>query len=106
MADENEIIANFTLEDDQEITASFEIQEENMNVNFSIDAVNGDRTFVFTQAVSSDEWVIEHDLNKKPSITVVDSYDRVIPGFEADYKSNNKIIIRFNCAFAGKAYLN
>ena len=105
MVDDNEIIANFTLEDDQEINATFEMQDETINANFSIDAVNGDRTFVFEQAISSTEWIIIHDLNKRPSVTIVDEYDRVETP-EIEYKSNSKIIVRFNYAFKGKAYLN
>ena len=39
---------------------------------------NFDKNFIYEQAVPSNEWVIEHGLNKKPSITVVDSADKVV----------------------------
>ena len=101
-----EIIANFTLEEEQHTTATFSIQENNIETTFAIhDAAILDKYFVFEQAESKDEWEINHNLNKKPSVTVVDEYDRVvIPAVE--YITNNKIIIRFNFAFKGKAYLN
>lgn len=64
------------------------------------------KTFVFEQGIASDTWTIEHNLDKKPSITVVDSADSVIGIFKADYDNENKVTLRFNGAFTGKAYLN
>ena len=64
------------------------------------------KTYIYEQGIASDIWTIEHNLNKKPSITVVDSADSVIGIFRADYDGLNKVILRFNGAFTGKAYLN
>ena len=76
-----------------------------MNVTFDIAQANKDKYFVFEQGVSSNIWIINHNLNKKASVTVVDEYDRVVtPAVE--YVNDNKIILRFNFAFKGKAYLN
>ena len=101
-----EIIANFKLEEEQHTTATFSIENNTVDATFSIqDAVIADKYFVFEQAESKDEWEINHNLNKKPSVTVVDEYDRVvIPAVE--YVTDNKIIVRFNFAFKGRAYLN
>lgn len=63
------------------------------------------KTFIFEQGIASDTWVINHNLNKKPSITVVDSADNVVEGAEK-YIDENTIEIYFNGAFKGKAYLN
>ena len=63
------------------------------------------QTFVFEQGIASDTWVINHNLNKRPSIDLVDSSGRA---FEAvrDYVNNNQVIIRLEAATAGYAYLN
>ena len=61
--------------------------------------------YVHTQGVASDVWTINHNLNKKPSITVVDTADNVVEGAEK-YIDENTIEIYFNGSFKGKAYLN
>lgn len=66
---------------------------------------NGDKTFDFTQAIASNKWEIQHNLNKYPSVTVVDTGDNVVVG-QVDYVDLNNVICTFNSAFSGKAYLN
>ena len=64
-----------------------------------------DKTFVFEQGVVSDTWQITHNLNKKPSVTVVDTADNVIyPAVQ--YINENSCVVTFNAATKGKAYLN
>lgn len=64
-----------------------------------------DKTFVYNQAISSDVWDIEHNLDKYPSVTVVDSGGSVVVG-EIVYINKNNVRITFTSAFSGKAYLN
>ena len=64
-----------------------------------------DKTFVYNQATSSDVWEIEHNLDKYPSVTVVDSGGSVVVG-EIVYINKNNVRIAFTSAFSGKAYLN
>lgn len=63
------------------------------------------KTFVFEQGIPATEWVINHNLNKRPSITLTNYAGEV---FEADrdYTSNNQVIIRLESADTGYAYLN
>ena len=60
---------------------------------------------IWDQSAASSAWTITHTLDKKPSITVVDSGDNKVYG-EVDYIDNNTLTITFNAAFSGKAYLN
>lgn len=62
-------------------------------------------TFVFEQGIPATEWVINHNLNKRPSIDLVDYNGE---GFEAyrEYTSDNQVIIRLDNAGTGYAYLN
>ena len=64
-----------------------------------------DKHYTHEQAIASDTWVVHHNLNKKPSIEVVDSADNV---WEGDYEYNdlNTVTLHFNGAFTGKAYFN
>ena len=62
--------------------------------------------YVHEQAIASDIWVIEHNLNKHPSITVVDTVGKAQFPDEVIYDSENQITVTFIGAFAGKAYLN
>ena len=64
-----------------------------------------DKTFVYNQVTSSDVWEIEHNLDKYPSVTVVDSGGSVVVG-EIVYIDKNNIRITFASAFSGKAYFN
>ena len=65
----------------------------------------GDKTYVYTQATSSDTWTIQHNLNKYPAVAIVDSGGSIVIG-EVVYIDNNNIQITFSSAFSGKAYCN
>ena len=62
-------------------------------------------TFTFNQVVASTTWIINHNLSKFPSITVIDTAGTVVTG-EYTYTDNNNVTLTFSAGFAGKAYLN
>ncbi len=67
-----------------------------------------DRTFVYTQSVPSKTWTIEHNLGKRPSVTVTDSAGTVVLGqvtYDAD-DPLNKVTVTFSSEFSGTASLN
>ena len=66
---------------------------------------NADKTFVYTQAVPATNWVINHNLNKFPSVTVVDSGNTTVEG-SITYNNQNTVTLSFSAQFSGKAYLN
>ena len=73
-------------------------------------AGDSDKTFVFTQGVPATVWnpptgIINHNMGKFPSITVIDTANTVVTG-EYTYIDNNNVTLTFSAAFAGKAYLN
>ena len=67
--------------------------------------VASDKNFVFNQAVPSTTWAITHNLNKFPSVSVVDTANTQVFTI-ADYIDTNTLTLTFSAAFAGKAYLN
>ena len=64
-----------------------------------------DKHYTHTQDVVSDIWTIQHNLNKKPSVTVVDSGGSTVEG-DIQYVDNNSVVLTFSGAFSGKAYFN
>ena len=72
---------------------------------FTISTGVGDKNFVFTQAVASNTWVIQHDLNKFPSVTSVNINDFEVYG-EVVFNNINNLTINFSAAFSGKAFIN
>lgn len=70
-----------------------------------LNSMGGDKHFTFNKNIASEKWEIKHNLNKYPSVTVVDSADTVVYG-NIEYIDNTKLIITFSGGFSGKAYLN
>lgn len=64
-----------------------------------------DKNFIFNQNVASNLWIIKHDLNKFPAVSVVDSGNNVVIG-EVTYIDENNLQINFSSPFSGSAYLN
>jgi hypothetical protein len=58
-----------------------------------------------TALMDGDIWQIEHNLNKYPSITVVDTANNVIYG-EVNYNDLNNVTITFASSVTGYAYFN
>ena len=67
--------------------------------------IESDKHYVYNQTSASDSWVITHNLNKYPSITIVDSANNIVIG-DITYTSLNEVVIKFIGAFSGKAFLN
>jgi len=61
--------------------------------------------YTHNQLTASASWIVTHDLNKKPSVTVVDDGNNVVFA-DVQYINENTLIITFTGAISGKAYLN
>ena len=70
-----------------------------------IGGVSLDANFVYTQVSPSAVWTVTHNLNKYPSVTVVDSADNTVYG-EVEYNSLNQVTLTFAGGFSGKAFFN
>lgn len=60
--------------------------------------------FVFAQQQPSSEWIIDHELGGRPSVTIVDSAATTVIG-EVSYVSDSRVIVEFTSPFSGFAYL-
>lgn len=60
--------------------------------------------FEFTQESPSAEWIINHSLGGRPSVTIVDSAATTVIG-EVSYVNDSQVIVQFTSPFSGFAYL-
>ena len=72
---------------------------------FTNPASEGNKTFVFVQATPSTDWSIQHNMNKFPSVAVVNNNNILMYG-DTTYVDENNLTINFSAGFSGKAYLN
>jgi hypothetical protein len=61
--------------------------------------------YIHDQIAAVKVWNIHHNLDKYPSVSVVDSAGNVVYG-DVEYVSKDYIILTFAAEFSGKAYLN
>jgi hypothetical protein len=61
--------------------------------------------FVFDKPVPDTVWVVNHNMGKYPSVSIVDTANDQVEG-ELRYNSINQLTLTFTAAIAGKAYLN
>ena len=67
--------------------------------------VSTDKNYVHDQAVSSDTWVVTHNMGKFPAVTVVDSAGTEVEG-SITHDSTTQTTLSFSAPFAGKAHFN
>ena len=65
-----------------------------------------DETFVHTQSGASTSWVVTHNLNRYPSVTLLLSASEDIVIGDVTYDSSNQLTVTLSGANTGKAYLN
>lgn len=78
---------------------------QDKNVVSAINKLYENRTYVHNQISPESEWVIEHELNKKPSVTITTEDNEMVLG-EVSYPSAHRVVVRFSTGFSGTAYLN
>ena len=67
--------------------------------------LTGDKDFTYIKNTPDKIWEITHNLDKYPSVTIVDSAGSVVMG-DITYTSKSALTVTFSAAFSGKAYLN
>lgn len=66
---------------------------------------SGGGNYTHTQAIASTTWTIAHNLNKHPSVTVIDSGGSYMIT-DITYTNTNTLVLTFLAAVGGIAYLN
>lgn len=75
----------------------------NLETNFS--NLDADKNYEYRQDSAASVWSIDHNLNKYPSVTILDSTGEQCLG-DITHLNKNSLIITFTAAFSGKASLN
>lgn len=85
---------------------NIELSTELSEVNIEVLPLNaGDKNYLHTQTLPSTQWNVAHNLNKYPSVTIVNSAgDEVIGGVK--FIDLNNVQLKFSAAFSGEAYFN
>lgn len=72
---------------------------------FNSNQAFSDKNYVHNQVSVSSTWIVVHNLNKFPSVTVVDSAGTSVIG-EVVHDSVSQATISFSAPFSGKAFFN
>lgn len=82
-----------------------DLQDQIDDLQNQINNIEGDKTHTHTQALDSDTWTVDHNLNKRPSISVYDSGNNSVR-YEVEFVSLNSVILRFSAPISGTADFN
>lgn len=64
-----------------------------------------DKYHEHTQSIASDRWVISHNLNKYPNVSVIDSGGNQVFG-DVKYLDKNTVELTYSYPFSGTAFFN
>lgn len=94
------------LQEEEKIDVELQ-DEETFDVELANDVIidTTDKNYFYTQSTASDVWEITHNLNKYPSVTIIDSSGNEVIG-DVEYNSINQVTLTFAGAFKGTATLN
>lgn len=95
---DHRMLSHRDAEDQHPISAISGLEEK-------LSSITSDRTYVHHQRIASNLWNIVHNLNKYPSVTIVDSANNIVIG-DVNYINKNEVSIEFIGTFSGKAFLN
>lgn len=96
---------------DLDITKDIRTQQDLNQVLYDLlitilgNQIAGDKNYVHDQFTPSATWTIFHTLNKRASVTIVDTAGSEMEG-AIKYYNDNHLVVTFNFPFSGYAYLN
>lgn len=74
-------------------------------IEFAGGGGGADLNYMFAQSTPSSTWIIQHNLGKHPSVTVVASDTSTVIG-DIHYDDLYNLTLTFSAPFSGTAYLN
>ena len=89
------------------LLGSTDFTQEAVNIAIDYDYVQSQvrENYVHDQQVASNSWVVIHELNKFPAVSIVNTANQAIVG-DITYNSLNQLTITFTSSISGKAYIN
>lgn len=85
-------------------TASVNVKSTSNVTSVSVSR-GGDKNYVHEQSSPSATWTVNHNLNKRVAVSVVDSAGTAII-CDVHYVSDNQVVLTFDAATSGNAYAN
>lgn len=82
------------------------IDEQFYSIILYAGGVGTDKTFTHTQTASASSWTINHNLGKRPSVTITTLATGAQVIGEVTYTNENTLVVSFAAAVSGIAYLN
>ena len=118
-------VGNPNIRGEYSVTSSYDYEDDDNFIVIDVTAVNtngsmtddayyvfsntttatSDKKYSHDQSSAANVWTVNHNLDKKPAVSVVDSTDNVII-CEVEYTSLNQVELRFSTPYSGKAYFN
>lgn len=84
---------------------STEVIDPKIETAINASGITGDKTYRHVQGSASSVWNVTHNLNKRASVTVVDSGGSEVEG-DILFISDNQVQLLFSAPFSGEAYFN
>ena len=84
--------------------ASSQGNEPGTSAAWQLLATVNDSGYFHSQVAPSATWVINHGLNRRPAVVVIDSAESVVYG-DVEYTTLNTVTIAFSAPFSGSAQL-
>lgn len=75
-------------------------------VQINVNDLGGDKHYKYNQGLPTTVWYITHNLNKYPSVIVIDEGDGNIQEGHIEYVDSNNIILTFSIPLSGDAIFN
>ena len=85
-------------------TASVNVKSTSNVTSVSV-ARGSDKNYVHEQSSPSTTWTVDHNLNKRVAVSVVDSAGTLII-CDVRYVSDSQVVLTFDAATSGNAYAN
>ena len=85
-------------------TASVNVKSTSNVTSVSVSR-GGDKNYVHEQSSPSTTWTVDHNLNKRVAVSVVDSAGTLII-CDVRYVSDSQVVLTFDAATSGNAYAN
>ena len=103
---EDEDLVQYLYEDFEIVNNKYDELATDLDVKYNeLKNKSGDSYYEELVNMPSKVWEINHNLNKKPSVTIINNDNQVVIG-DVEYIDKNNLKVSFSAEFSGKAICN